>query len=133
MGDVSHGFVPPANRRLARRMRQVMTPAEVRLWLRLKRRDLEGIRFRRQAPLGSYIVDFFCPERKLVVELDGDHHGHDANVAADAKRTQWLERQGHLVLRFANADVMSNLDGVCAVIAAVALSRAPLPKPPSAV
>ena len=130
---MTHRPVPLVNRRLARTMRQVMTPAEIRLWLRLKRRELDGVRFRRQAPLGSYIVDFFCPERKLIVELDGDHHGHDCNVIANAERTRWLEGQGYLVLRFANTDVMSNLEGVCATISVAVSARAPLPKPPLAV
>ncbi len=110
-----------------------MTAAETRLWLRLNRRQLDGLRFRRQAPLGPYIVDFFCPERRLIVELDGDHHGREAMIDADARRTQWLESQGHVVQRFANADVMSNLEGVCTAISIAAASRGPLPKPPPAV
>jgi very-short-patch-repair endonuclease len=113
-------------------MRRAMTPAEMRLWLRLSRRQLAGLRFRRQAPLGPYIVDFFCPERKLVIELDGDHHGHDGTAARDAERTAWLERGGLRVIRFTNEDVMRNLDGVYDAIVAAA-SRSPLPKRPSAV
>ena len=131
---MAHRTVAPFNKRAARAMRRAMTPAEIRLWLRLSRRQLDGLRFRRQAPLGTYIVDFFCPERKLIVELDGDHHGYDFNIAADAERAAWLELQGQRVLRFANADVVSNIEGACAAISAVALQRAPLPKkPPSAV
>jgi very-short-patch-repair endonuclease len=111
-------------------MRRKMTPADVRLWLRLSRRQLGSLRFRRQAPLGKYIVDFFCPERNLIVEIDGDHHGHDAAAAKDVERARWLEMQGHRVMRFANSDVISNLEGVCLAIADAA--RAPLPKAPTA-
>ncbi|MEJ0011813.1 MAG: endonuclease domain-containing protein [Bauldia sp.] len=123
--------MPAPNKRNARAMRREMTPAEVRLWLRLNRRQLDGLRFRRQATLGNYIVDFFCPERHLIVEIDGDHHGHDAVVVADAARTTWLETQGHRVLRFSNSDVMSNLDGVYMAIWEAA--TAPLPKSPTAI
>ena len=114
-------------------MRANTTPHERILWRALKELPVDGTHFRRQAPIGAYIVDFFCPERKLIVELDGDHHGHDGNVIANAERTRWLEGQGHLVLRFANTDVMSNLEGVCATISVAVSARAPLPKPPLAV
>jgi very-short-patch-repair endonuclease len=128
---LGHNETPRGNRRNARAMRRAMTPAELRLWLRLQRRQLGGLRFRRQAPLGPYIVDFFCPERKLVIELDGDQHGRDENVARDAQRTQWLEQGGLRVIRFSNADVMRSLDGVYDAIVE-ATSRLPLPKTPSA-
>jgi very-short-patch-repair endonuclease len=105
-------------------MRQAMTATELRLWLRLRNRGLEGYRFRRQAPLGPYIVDFFCAERKLVVEVDGDEHGFDAVKMRDAIRSRWIERQGHRILRVSNRDVMFNLDGVCAAI--VSLCRRPM-------
>ena len=111
-----HQSLPEPNKRLARHMRQAMTPAEHRLWLRLRSRGLEGYRFRRQAPLGPFIVDFFCAERKLVVEVDGDHHGFESVAVRDASRQHWLEEQGHHVLRVSNRDVMNNLDGVCAAI-----------------
>ncbi len=111
-----HSPVREANKYLARGMRQAMTGAELRLWLRLRNRGLEGYRFRRQAPLGPYIVDFFCPERKLVVEVDGDQHGFDAGRVRDAIRSRWLEAQGHTILRVSNNDVISNIEGVCAAI-----------------
>jgi very-short-patch-repair endonuclease len=113
---MGHQHVPPRNRGLARSMRRSMQPAEVRLWLRLKKPGFEGCRFRRQAPLGPYIVDFFCPEHRLIVELDGDHHGFDAVQLADLERAQWLESQGHRVLRFPNRDVFENIEGVCDAI-----------------
>ena len=111
-----HQLTPEPNKGLARRMRREMTQAELRLWLRLRNRALAGFRFRRQAPIGSFVVDFFCAERKLVVEVDGEHHGFDAEVARDATRQHWIEAQGHHVLRVSNHDVMTNPDGICAAI-----------------
>jgi very-short-patch-repair endonuclease len=101
-------------------MRSAMTPAELRLWLRLRNRQLGGLRFRRQAPIGPYIVDFFCPERNLIVEVDGDQHGHESNMKRDAERTRWLQGRGHRVLRFANVEVTNDLDAVYAAISAAA-------------
>jgi very-short-patch-repair endonuclease len=82
---------------LARQLRASATDAEIRLWSRLRRRQLEGFRFRRQQPMGSYIVDFFCPDAKLIVEVDGGQH---AESTTDERRTQWLEAQGYHVVRF---------------------------------
>ena len=65
-------MVPPRNRRFAKAMRREMTKAELRLWVRLRKPGLPGFRFRRQVPIGPFIVDFFCPEHRLVVEIDGD-------------------------------------------------------------
>jgi very-short-patch-repair endonuclease len=112
-------------------MRRAMTPAELRIWLHLRNRALEGLRFRRQVPIGPFVVDFFCSERRLVVEVDGDHHGHDRQAIADANRTRVLQARGCRVLRVANGDVMSNIDGVCEAILAAAAE--PLPKSPSAI
>jgi len=99
-------------------MRKRLTPAEFKLWQVIRNRQLDGMRFRRQAPLGPYIVDFFCPERKLIVEVDGGHHTHFHRLRADAERDEWLRSQGHRVLRFANPAVMKSLDSVCAEIVA---------------
>lgn len=78
-----HEIVPPRNRRFAKAMRQDMTMAELHLWQHLRKPGLEGLRFRRQTPIGPYIVDFFCPERRLIVEVDGDQHGFDHIEARD--------------------------------------------------
>jgi len=111
-----HHSVPPANRRFAKVMRQSMTNAEMRLWQRLKKPGLESLRFRRQCPIGPYIVDFFCPEKGLIVEVDGDQHGYDSAAHADAKRIAWLEAKGYRVLRFWNTEVFENIEGVCEAI-----------------
>jgi very-short-patch-repair endonuclease len=73
-------------------------------------RQMDGQKFRRQQPLGRYVVDFVCLEKRLVVELDGG--GHTEQVASDAKRTAWLETQGFRVLRFWNHDVLRNMEAV---------------------
>jgi very-short-patch-repair endonuclease len=79
---------------LARRLRLTPTDAEIRLWSRLRRRQLQGFRFRRQHPLGPYVVDFFCAAAKLVIEVDGGQHAEDSAI-----RTRWIEAQGYRVVR----------------------------------
>ncbi len=93
-----------------------MTDAELRLWSRLRGDQLGGYRFRRQAPMGAYIVDFVCLRARLVVELDGGQHATAAE--RDERRTAWLESRGFKVLRFWNTDVLRNPDGVLETISA---------------
>jgi very-short-patch-repair endonuclease len=93
-----------------------MTEPEVILWSQLRRRNLNGHRFRRQHPIGSYVVDFACLKAKLIVELDGGHHSEQRE--ADRQRDANLEELGFNVLRFWNDDVRSNLSGVLEKIAA---------------
>ncbi len=100
----------------ARTLRKSLTDAERRLWSVLRDRQLGGHKFRRQHPLGSYVLDFACIEQKLVVEVDGGQH---ADSEADRQRTVWLEGQGWRVIRFWNNDVLTNADGVAARIAKV--------------
>ncbi len=89
-----------------------MTDEERILWSELRRRQLMGLRFRRQVPLGPYIVDFVCLEHRFVVELDGLQHGEADNLARDAARTSWLEAQGFRVFRAWNGEIRDNLKGV---------------------
>src|SRR5581483_1370190 len=93
----------------ARQLRKSMTDAERRLWSKLRGQQLAGLKFRRQAPIGPYIVDFVCLERKLVVEVDGGQHARDGT---DDRRTAWLEREGYRVIRFWNNDILRNTEGV---------------------
>jgi very-short-patch-repair endonuclease len=102
-----------------------MTKAERKLWWLLRRKQLVGFRFRRQAPLGPYIADFFCAEAKLVVELDGVSHTTDEQIAYDARRTRWLEVHGLRVVRFDNREVFKDPAHVTDVIYRAA--SAPLP------
>ena len=99
----------PASKSRARLLRGNSTDAERLLWQHLRRRQVGDHRFRRQQPIGLYIVDFLCFERMLVIELDGGHH---AESHYDDERTQWLESRGFRVLRFWNGDVPGNTDGV---------------------
>jgi very-short-patch-repair endonuclease len=116
---------------LAKHLRSSPTDAERRLWWLLRAKQLGGLRFRRQQPIGPYIVDFFCPAAKLIVELDGDHHGSDNKSGHDAIRTQWLEERVHKVLRFANGAVLR--EPILEMIWQEAQSRLPLPERPMAV
>ena len=96
-------------RDVARELRSTMTDAEQRLWHYLRLRQLAGHRFRRQCPVGPYIADFACPERRLIVELDGGQH---AGSALDRCRDAYLYRCGFRVLRFWNNLVFENLEAV---------------------
>jgi len=98
----------------ARDLRRDPTEAERALWKHLRLRQLHGHKFRRQQPLGRYIVDFVCLEKRLIVELDGGHHAEQ--VASDIERTAWLEAQGFRVMRFWNHDVLRDIEAVKEVI-----------------
>lgn len=106
----------PVNRRSranAKTMRRAMTEAELKLWNESRAHRLNELGFRRQFPIAGYIVDFACPEKKLVVEVDGSQHAEAENSAADAARTTRLEQDGWTVLRFWNDDILRDIDGVC--------------------
>ncbi len=83
-------------------LRNKSTSAEAVLWNQLKSKNLEGRKFRRQHSLGSYIVDFYCPSEKLIIELDGDPHGDPVQIQKDTTRDNYLEKLGFTVLRFEN-------------------------------
>ncbi len=99
----------------AQHLRREMTDAERRLWSALRNRQLGGVKFRRQQPIGPFIADFVCQERRLIVEADGSQHADNVN---DAQRTAFLQSKGYRVLRFWNNDILTNLDGVARVVAA---------------
>jgi len=93
-----------------------MTPPEARLWQVLKGRQLGGLKFRRQHPIGPYVLDFYCAEARLAVEVDGMGHFEPEQSFRDGTRDDWLRRQGLAVLRIAAEDVRVNLDGVAGQI-----------------
>jgi len=97
---------------LKRRLRSDMTGAEKRLWSKLRARQLQGIKFRRQHGIGPYIVDFYCPERSIVIEVDGDSHAEAEQIQKDQRRDRYLRSIGLSVVRYRNDDIMKNLDGV---------------------
>ena len=110
----------------SRQLRRNMTPAERRLWTVLRRKQLAGFRFRRQAPIGPFVADFFCPKARLIVEVDGGLHSEESHMRRDHERTEWLEAHGCRVFRVWNRDVLQRTDDI-----ADAIYRA-LTAPPSA-
>ncbi|MEO8609058.1 MAG: endonuclease domain-containing protein [Chloroflexota bacterium] len=114
---------------LARQMRHIPTPAENALWQRLRRKGVAEVGFRRQHPIDRVIVDFYCHEARLVVEVDGSIHEYTQEE--DALRQEFIESLGLRVIRFSNANVLQHLEGVLMVIAEVVESQVSPPSPPS--
>jgi very-short-patch-repair endonuclease len=98
------------DRSKAQKLRKNLTEAERKLWRYLRLRQLGGHKFRRQHPFGSYIVDFVCLEKRVVIEVDGGQHR--AQAIYDQQRTAWIEQQGFRVLRFWDHEVMQNIEAV---------------------
>ena len=117
---------PPAVRVRARQLRRPLTPAEQVLWQHLRNRNFGG-KFRRQRPIGPFIVDFYCDEARLVVELDGESHNHAAQAEHDEVRTEWLQDRGYRVLRFWNHVVLRDTDSVIAAIVEALSPSSPSP------
>jgi len=103
----------PRTRTFARTLRRRQTEAERRMWLLLRDRRFDGVKFRRQVPIGPYIADFVCFEARLIVELDGSQH---AESARDAIRDKWLQDDGYRILRFWNGDLFLHRDGVLEIV-----------------
>ena len=115
----------------AKELRQNFTDAERIIWRALRAHRMNGASFRRQTPIGPYIVDFVCRASRLVIEIDGGQHFQPEYLQRDARRDAFLTRKGYRVLRFNNHDVMTNREGVLETIAG-ALGQAPsLPSPAS--
>lgn len=109
----------------ARALRSDMTDAEQKLWHRLRRKQINGWQFYRQKPMGSYIVDFYCPAARLVVELDGSQHLEPGHRAADRERDAFLMAQGLRVLRFDNRQALVETDAVVGVISQMQIPPSP--------
>jgi very-short-patch-repair endonuclease len=99
---------------MARTLRKNLTDSERRLWRYLRAKQVEGLRFRRQEPIGSYIVDFVCFEKRLIIEVDGGQHAQEKHK--DEVRDRWLREQGFQVLRFWDNEVMANIQEVLGLI-----------------
>lgn len=95
-------------------MRKNLTDAEKKLWRHLRLKNIGGNKFRRQQPIGKYIVDFVCLEKKLIVEVDGGQHSEE--ITYDNERTAWLESEGYRILRFWNNEVLEDVEIVSEVI-----------------
>ena len=121
----------PDMRARARRLRRDATDAERALWRRLRGKQLEGLKFRRQHAVGRFVLDFYCHECRLAVELDGGQHGEAAHRRRDDTRTAFLERKGVAVLRYSNLEVLQETEAVLEDLRrrAVARRRQPSPNP----
>jgi very-short-patch-repair endonuclease len=113
---------------LARGLRRSETAAEHALWAKLRNRQIDGWKFKRQVPFGRFVLDFFCFEARLAVEVDGATHGEADEIADDAQRSSFLKANGVNVLRVTNADVLDNIDGVLEMIY-LQLGQQPAPSP----
>jgi very-short-patch-repair endonuclease len=130
MADISR-----FKRERAKQLRSNATEPEQRLWRALKQIPVYGSHFRRQVPIGTYVADFACLKARLIIELDGGHHSQNDVAAKDEARTRWLETEGYRIVRFWNAELIQNMNGVLDTIYA-ALYGSPysealaLPPPP---
>ena len=126
MREYRHNLKPPS-----RELRGNMTDAEQLLWSRVRRKQLHGVQFYRQKPVGPYIVDFFAPGAGLVIEVDGSQHGEPDHLEQDRVRDRCLADEGLLVLRFNNREVLLETDAVLERISGEILRRkSPLPPLP---
>lgn len=96
----------------SRRLRKEMTEAEKLLWSKIRNKQLQGYHFYRQKPIGEFIVDFYCPKAKLVIELDGGQHYTDDGKAKDIRRDDCLRSMGLRVLRFSDIEALKNMEGL---------------------
>ena len=119
----------PKQTAVARKLRHADTWAERLLWSWLRDHRFSDYKFRRQQPLGTYVLDFYCVEAKLVIELDGSQHGHPTHHRADAARDTWLNEQGIRVLRFWNGRLRREKEAVRNAIWQALQERAPKPMP----
>jgi very-short-patch-repair endonuclease len=97
---------------LAKDLRRNQSDAERNLWSRLRNSRISGVKFRRQQPIGDYIVDFISFDKKLIIEVDGGQHNEPTNSKDDRVRTEYLESRGYRVIRFWNTDIIQNVEGV---------------------
>ena len=112
---------------IARRLRKAMSPAEKQLWAALRIRP-GGLKFRRQAPIGPFVADFFCSRAGLAIEVDGTDHFVNGRPERDAARDEWFERNGIVTVRVLTSDVRDNLEGMVRLIVETARSRTPPPR-----
>src|SRR4051794_33880584 len=124
-----HAAVKTQQRSRAKSLRKTMTRAETLLWRYLKAHHVDGLGFRRQAPMRNYIADFACHVAHLIVELDGETHDFAASQRSDRIRDAWFRSQGYMVLRFTNEQVLTNLEGVVEAIRSAASAGIPGPPP----
>jgi len=99
-------------KQISRHLRSNMTDAEKLLWSKLRAKQLKGRQFYRQRIIGDYIVDFYCPQANLIIELDGGQHYTDEGIKKDKMRDNYIREQGYKILRFSDREIFENLEGV---------------------
>lgn len=113
----------------ANALRKEMTEAEQALWSKIRKRQILGYKFRRQHPIHQFIADFYCHEKRLVLEVDGGYHSETSKAEHDEQRTYELEKLGIKVVRFGNEEIMMDMEGVIEKIREFLSARCPLPNP----
>jgi len=113
---MNHLYNPPPQKKLRKTLRREQTKAEAFLWSRLRNKRFNGLKFYRQYGVGRYILDFFCPSIKLVIEVDGGHHAKEANENYDKHRSLYLKSEEIKVIRFWNNQVLGNMESVLQMI-----------------
>jgi very-short-patch-repair endonuclease len=116
------------NSKKAKSLRKNMTEEERILWSKIRNKQIGNIKFRRQEPIGNYIVDFVSFEKKLIIEIDGGQHNTSKNIEYDTKRTEYLKEMGFDIIRFWNKDIRNNIEGVITHIVEH-ISPSPRPSP----
>ena len=104
------------NKNNSRHLRRNLTDAEALLWSRIRRKQIENIQFYRQKPIGNFIVDFYAPSAKLIIEIDGGQHFEEIHIEKDKKRDAYLQKLGLKILRFDNFQILKSLDEVLEMI-----------------
>lgn len=106
-------YEKPQLKNMARKLRRGMTDAERKLWIKLRGKQINNLQFYRQRPIGMYIVDFYCPKKNIVIEIDGGQHYDNTAMIKDNQRTEYLKNKfGLKILRFTNLEVLKNTEGV---------------------
>jgi very-short-patch-repair endonuclease len=121
-------FNPIETKKVRQHLRKNSTPAEKLLWSKLRRSNLNGLKFRRQCGIGKYVFDFYCPEFKLAIEVDGDVHGEAVQIIKDMEKELYATRLGVSVLRFSNGEILESMDGILERILSTAPSTPSLSK-----
>ena len=112
-----------------RELRKYATEAEILLWENIRAKKCSGLKFRRQEPIGNYIIDFVCFHPRIVIELDGNHHSEKDQKERDQNRDEWLKQEGFEILRFWNREVLKDVSVVLKKIAGSAFPSPPAPLP----
>lgn len=104
--------MPSSQKELRRKLRKNATPFEKLFWYQVRNRQFNNLKFRRQHTIGNYIVDFYCAELKLIIEVDGDSHSRFQTIIYDTVRSEYFVSLGYTIIRYQNRDIRNNIQGV---------------------